>query len=105
MNELDQFWANEEREPWNPFWDWLRDDLPLLYLHGVLDQLDRRLAAAVDAEYGAGSWDDYFYDKHELGRMAQQAYMRVPFRNFEKLCEIVRYKEQQEILQLTGRAA
>lgn len=104
MNELPSHWASAERDSWDSFWDKMRE-MPLLYLHGVLDQLDRRLAAAVDAEYGAGSWDDYFYDKHELGRMAQQAYMRVPFRNFEKLCEIVRYKEQQEILQLTGRAA
>lgn len=104
MNELPSHWASEERDSWDSFWDKMRE-MPLLYLHGVLDQLDRRLAAAVDAEYGAGSWDDYFYDKHELGRMAHQAYMRVPFRNFEKLCEIVRYKEQQEIMQLTGRAA
>lgn len=104
MNELPSHWAREERDSWDSFWDKMRE-MPLLYLHGILDQLDRRLAAAVDAEYGAGSWDDYFYDKHELSRMAQQAYMRVPFRNFEKLCEIVRYKEQQEILQLTGRAA
>lgn len=104
MNELPSHWASVERDSWDSFWDKMRE-MPLLYLHGILDQLDRRLAAAVDAEYGAGSWDDYFYDKHELGRMAQQANMRVPFRNFEKLCEIVRYKEQQEILQLTGRAA
>jgi len=104
MNDLPSHWANEERDSWDSFWDKLRE-MPLLYLHGILAQLDRRIAAAVNAEYGAGSWDDYFYDTHELGRMAREAGMRVPFRNFEKLCEIVRHKEQQEILQLTGRAA
>lgn len=104
MNELDQFWANEEREPWDAFWDKL-GARPLLYLHGLLEQLDRRLALMVDSEFGAGTWDEYYHDTRQLRAMAVTTGMRVQFRNYEKLRAIVRENEQQEIAQLTGRAA
>lgn len=74
---------------------------PLLYLHNLMQGLERRLIGAI----GEKHWDKYFYSFRKLRAYADDAGVGQSFRNYEILYGIVVEADLREIAALTGRAA
>lgn len=73
----------------------------LMYLHHLLEGLERRLIELI----GAGNWEEYDNDPASIVDLAQEAGFYWTARNYYKLYSLVAKRDAREIAKLTGRAA
>lgn len=73
----------------------------LMYLHHLLEGLERRVIEVVGAE----DWEEYDNDLDSILELARDAGFYWTARNYYKLYSLVAERDAREIAQLTGRAA
>lgn len=91
-------WYLDELEP--DEWAWLKAS-DLLFLHNLLDGVERRLVRVIGAE----AWEREFHDFRGVRILARAEGELTTAVNYEKLRQIVVELEAKEIAELTGRAA